>query len=637
MKLFCFEVKKLFRSIGFKYFFAALLIINFLFCLLGELYSPENDEYITSYEGNISYVIRVAERNLLEYEATTEGDHYMIRYQRDVIKHYTNLLEDGVCPVKVQGWNEFFDNKADDLLSMLAAILAGVLLSMVEFDNGTDKVLYMTTKGRRCIAVKILVLAFCSLIFFASMLLSGLIGIALRFGLSSPLAPICSVEAFAYCPYRITIIEYLTYSFLIKALNLFCLSLFAALTAVIVRSYLAPIALSIGMVGAGYLISVSTSANAGYLFNFYVSALTDPLFERYRSVNIFERSIPLIAVTVIILMSICILEAIILHRCFLRSFSSSHLAGAEKMLLGYIGRLISGMPRIKPRRRSLLFSETKKAFVKSHLLILCAVMICIKIGFCSANEVKSDPAEDFYRSKCYELCGELTDGKRTLISEKLLEGSEVISKYESKRQAVVSGLITNDEYQAYLNEYSRASVEQFAYIKLSAQCARIDNAANRGIEAQLIYDTGWIAFFESGSDIIFYIFLLLFFSGIYENEYKTGFYRIAQTTACGMRALHKSKLLLTLIVTVAAFAVFSGIDMIFLLRSFELSNASFSFASVIETAYSMPIWFAMLLKYLVGTVISVLFSVTVCMFSRFLKKTYLVISAGLLIVWFIAH
>ena len=104
-----------------------------------------------------------------------------------------------------------------------------------------------------------------------------------------------------------------------------------------------------------------------------------------------------------------------------------------------------------------------------------------------------------------------------------------------------------------------------------------------------------------------------------------------------MQALHKSKLLLTLIVTVAAFAVFSGIDMIFLLRSFELSNASFSFASVIETAYSMPLWCAMILKYLVGTVISMLFSVTVCMLSRFLKKTYLAFPVGLLIVWLIMH
>lgn len=632
MKLFCFEGKKLFRSLGFKYLFSALLILNFLFCLLGELYSPESDEYITGYEDNISYVIRVAERNLLEYEATTEGDHYMIRYQRDVIGHYSKLLEGGVRPVKVQGWNEFFDNKSDDLLSLLAAILSGVLLSMVEFDHGTDKVLYMTAKGRRSIAAKITVLAVCSLIFSASMLLSSLAGITLRFGLSSPFVPICSVESFAYCPYVITVIEYLVCSFLIKALNLFCLALFAALIAVWVRSYLAAIALSLGTVGAGYLISVSTSANAGYLFNFYVSALTDPLFERYRSLNIFEGSIPLIAVSAVILVGICALEVIVLHRCFLRSFSSSRLAGAEKMFLNYIGRLVSGLPRVRVRRRSLLFSEAKKSFIKSQLWLLCAVMICIKIGFCSANEMRADPAEDFYRDRCYELCGELTDGKRELISEKLSECSEVISKYESKRQAVISGFITNEEYQAYLDEYSRASVEQFAYMKLSLQCARIDIAAECGIEAQIIYDTGWITFFEDGSDIIFYLFLLLFFCGFYENEYKTGFYRIAQTTSSGMRALHKSKLILALIVTVAAFSVFAGIDMIFLLRTFELSNASFAFASVTETAYSMPLWCAVIIKYLVGIVLSVLFSMSICMLSRFLKKTYLVIPAGLLII-----
>lgn len=307
------------------------------------------------------------------------------------------------------------------------------------------------------------------------------------------------------------------------------------------------------------------------------------------------------------------------------------------MFFGYIGRIVSGLPSIKARRRSLLFSEAKKSFIKSHLWILCAVMICIKIAFCSAGEVRNDPAENFYRDRCNELCGELTEDKREFVSAKLSECSKVMSKYETKRQAVISGLITNDEYQAYLDEYSRASVEQFAYRKLSQQCSRIDRAADRGLEAQIIYDTGWITFFESGFDIVFYFFLLLFFCGIYENEYKTGFYRIAQTTASGMQALHKSKLLLALIVTVAAFAVFAGIDMVFLLRTFELSNASFLLASVTEAVYSMPIWCAMILKYLVGTVISVLFSGTVCMLSRFLKKTYLVIPVGLLMVWFITR
>ena len=184
MKLFRFEVRKLTRFVGFKYLCAALLILNFLFCLFGNLYSPTNDEYITEYEDNIGYVIRVAERNLLEYEALSDAEHYMIRYQRDVIKHYSDLLDSGVRPEKARGWNEFFDNKADDLLMLFAAILSGVLVSMSEFDNGTEKLLYMMSRGRRSITAKISVLACSSLIICILLTLSSLLGIALRFDLS---------------------------------------------------------------------------------------------------------------------------------------------------------------------------------------------------------------------------------------------------------------------------------------------------------------------------------------------------------------------------------------------------------------------------------------------------------------------
>ena len=636
MKLFRFEVRKLTRSVGFKYLLAAFLMINFLFCLFGNLYSPESDEYITKYEDNIGYVIRVAERNLLEYESLSDAEHYMTRYQRDVINHYSDLLDSSVRPEKVRGWNEFFDNKADDLLMLVAAVLLGVLISMSEFDNGTEKLLYMTVCGHRSIMEKISVLACSSLIICILLTLSSLSGIALRFDLSSPTAPLCSVEYFAYCPYGVSVIEYLAMSLAIKVLNLFSLSIFSALCAVVTRSYLASITLSLGLIGACYILSAGAKSN---LLNFYSAALTDPVFERYRSINFFGRSINITVILLAVLITTCLFSAFLFYFLFFRGLASSRMEGIDRKLLGFIGkakeRIASMLPRIKPRRRSLLFSEAKKSFVKSHLIILCAVMICIKLAFCYANDVGRAPAEDYYRERCYELCGDLTEEKRTLISGKLAECRAVLSKFDSMRNAAVSGLITGEEYQAYLDEHSIATVEQFAYSKLSLQCARIDAAADKGIGAKIIYDTGWINFFNSGSDTILYIFLLLFFCGIYENEYKTGFYRIASVSASGMKALHRSKLSLAAIVSVFGFVLFALTDLMFLANSLPLPHLDYSLASVLESSASIPLWCAMIAKYAVGCAVAVLFSFTVCLLSRFLKKTYLVIPTGLLIALFI--
>ncbi len=633
MKLVRFELKKLFRSAGFRYFCAALLVLTFLSAMLASPYLPGDEDYIAKYEDNISYVIRVAERNLLEYEAFSDGDHYMIRYQRDVIERYSGLLNDGVKPTETRGWNEFFNNKSGDLLALIGAILAGVLLSMAEFDNGTEKLLHMTRKGRISILAKISILALVSFALVILMTAVSLAGTALRFGLSSPLSYVCSVETFTYCPYGFTIWGYLVLSVLIKAAALFFISLLAALTAVLTRSYLASIALPSALLCGGYMISERVNGN---LSDIYSIVLTSPIFERYRSLNIFDKSIPIALASVLILTLLVAAAAVLLYFLFLKGLGGSCISDFEKSVVKFIvkakERVFSIIPKKKARRMGLLFSEAKKSFLKSHLILLCAVMIIIKIGLSAENVKDNDPAEEFYRDICYSMSGELTDEKRVLISDKLAECDAVISRFDSMRTAVVSGMITNDEYQAYLDEHSLATTERYVYTKLALQFARIDDAAERGLLAKILYDTGWIAFFEQGPDIILYLFLLLFFCGIYENEYKTGFFRIASVSASGTGALHRSKLILAVIVSAVAFAVFSGIDMIFLLLSFPFPNASFPLASIIKTTFTMPIWCAMAIKYVVGCITAVILSVTVCMLSRFLKKIYLVIPTGLLII-----
>jgi len=631
MKLLRFESKKLFRSAGFAYLCVGMLIVNLLCCIFTPSFTA-SDGYIDNYKSNIAYVVRVAERNLLEYEATVGEENYIVRYQRDVIDRYTNLIDNGVNPEEVRGWNEFFENIYDDLLLILAAAVAGVLLTMTEWDNGTYRLMLATRKGRKSIRAKLILLALFSFTAVIMMTAVGIAGVAFRFGLSSPSAPLCSAERFAYCPYSFSMTEYLLVSIPIKSANLFLIALLSALTAVLARSYLAGFLAPIGVVAVGYALSSAESANASVWLNPYTSALCDPLFERYRSLNIFEQSFPNLTVLCVMLVPACVMLALLYVISFSRGTVNSPFAKLEKSISSVFAKIKEGLrsllPRRAPKRRSLLFSEAKKSFIKSHLIFLCILMIAIKVlyAFSAAPEVHG--AEEYYREVCEALGGELTNEKRTHIDGVLTECSEIISKSDSMRLAMQSGSITGDEYSAYLDEYSRASVEQYAYMKLSAQRTRIDRASAQDIDARIIYDSGWIAFFSEGFDFLLYAFLLFFFCGIYETEYKNGFDRIARPSTKGMHALDKSKIVLAVIVTAIAFAVFSAVDMIFLLRTYTLPNAEFSFASVSERVMSTPIWCIAALKYTAGVILSVLFSVTVCLISRFFKKIYLVIPVG---------
>lgn len=628
MKLLKFETKKLFRSAGFVYLCVGMLILNLLSCIFMPSFT-ESDGYIDNYESNIAYVIRVAERNLLEYESTSSAENYIVRYQHDVIDRYTALLDNGVKPENVRGWNEFFENRLDDLLPILAAVIAGVLLTMTEWDNGTHKLALMTQKGRRSIRAKLIFLALFSLAAVILMTAVSLAGIALRFGLSSPSVPLCSAERFAYCPYDLSISGYLFATVPLKAANLFLIALFSALSAALARSYLMGFIAPIGIVAVGYALSSVKSANDLILLNPYTSALCDPLFERYRSLNVLEKSLPLLTALCVMIVLICILLAVLYAISFLRGIGNSPFAKLEKSISSGFAKLKDSFrSRRAPKRHRLLFSEAKKSFIKSHLIFLCILMLGVKVWYTSSTAPDVHGAEEYYREVCTALGGELTDEKRAHIDEVLAECAKIMSKADSMRLAMQSGSITGDEYSAYLDEYSRASVEQYAYMKLSAQRMRIDAAASQGVDARIIYDSGWIAFFSEGFDLLLYAFLLLFFCGIYETEYKNGFDRIAKTSAKGMHALDKSKIALAVIVSAVAFAAFSAVDMISLLQTYTLPNAEFSFASVSESVISTPIWCIAVLKYTVGVILSVLFSATVCLISRFLKRIYIVIPVG---------
>lgn len=639
MKLFAFELKKLFRSAGFRYLCIGLLILNLAVCLFGNIASPSAEEqqaHIDGYESNLAYIIRVAELNKAEYEITAGKESYLVKYQQEVIERYSDLVDAKVQPTQIQGWNEFFDHSTDDLLLFVFAILAGTLISMTEWDNGTYTVLNMTARGRKSIRAKISVLVAMSFAAILVINLSTLLGIALRFGMSSPNADICSVIKFTYCPYDWSILAYLAFTMAIKAINLLGLALLSAVVAALFKSYLVSVFVSSGIVVVGYYLTNLQTKDEWVYLNSYAAGLTDSFFERYRAISVMGTPVSILAVAVGAILLLSITLTVVYAFCFCRGAEHTVFAKIEKAVKDLFcfvkDKLSSIIPRCKPKRRSLLFSEAKKSLVKSHLIILCAVMLLIKVGYANETKPHVDYSEDYYEKLCYSYSGEATEEKRQEIQKVIAESQAVISQMSAKQNAVVNGTITSAEYNTYMEEYQIASLNQFAYGKLMQQCVRIDAAAEKGIKAEITYDSGWIYFLSQGFDVVLLAFLLLFFSGIYRMEYQNGFDKIAATTARGMKSLHRNKRLLSVIVSVVAFAVCSGIDMAIAIQAYSFPNADFMLASVTLTSMPITLWIAMAIKFTIGLAIAVAFAALTCIISRLLKRTYLTIPVGLLVV-----
>lgn len=640
MKLFVFELKKLFRSVGFRYLCIGLLALNLVLSLFGSITSPSEEEqqaHIDGYKSNLEYIIRIAEINKAEYEITAGKDSYLVKYQQEVIDRYSDVVDAKAQPEPIQGWDEFFDYSSDDLFLFVFAVLAGTLISMTEWDNGTYTILNITARGRKSIRAKVSVLAAISFVAVLVINLSTLLGIFLRFGLSSPNAGICSVIQFTYCPYDWSILAYLVITMSIKAINLMALMLLSAVVSAFFKSYLVAIFVSSGAVVVGYcLTKLQTKTEWTYL-NSYAAGMTDPLFERYRAISVMGTPVSILAivVAVVILLSLALMMLYALSFC--RGAERSVLAKIEKAVKALIyslkEKLSSITPHRKHKRESLLLSEAKKSFVKSHLIILCAVMLLIKIGYANENKPYVDYSEEYYEELCYSYSGEATEEKRQEIQKVIDESQAVISQMSAKKNAVINGTITSEEYNAYMEEYQVASLNQFAYEKLMQQCMRIDTAAEKGIKAEITYDSGWIYFFSQGIDVILLVSLLLFFCGIYQIEYQTGFDKIAAITARGISALHKNKLLLSLIVSTVMLVIYSGVDMLIAFQAYSFPNASFTLASVMLTSIPITLWMATVIKLAVDLIIAVVFAALICVTSRLLKRMYLTIPVGLLAIF----
>lgn len=639
MRLLTYEHKKLIRAPGLRLLMGGLLVFILIFSLFGNAHIPTKEEQTThrsEYDNNISYIIRAAERNREEYASLLSEDTYLVRYQTDVIAHYTAIKDAGIQPAPVRGWDTFFESNVHKLTALLAAILIGAAAVMAEHEYGTLMLLRLSQRGRAGIRRKPWLLLPASFAVSLSTALAALAGTALRVGLSSPFVPLCSVIRFAYCPYNISIFSYLLISLGISTLSLFVLMLFSAWMAALFRGYLPACFLSLILIVTGYGMSMLSSVSAAVYLNLYTGCTVDTLFERYRSINVFSASLPLILGLLVILIgsALCLWSVLIVSLD--RGPEGLRIDRWEKALTKRGEKLLAKVqalrPRHPPRRSSIVAIEAKKSFFKSQLLLLCLVMLFVKIGYIYKTAPKEDTHERYYRRLCMEMEGELTEEKQKRILDALAESQAIMEQSESMRNAAMNGMISSEEYSVYLRSLSTAEMEHGVYQRLQLQCSRIYQARQQGHEGYIVYDTGWQKLFDAPWDIILCCLLLFFFCGNYSVDYQSGFHRIAATSKRGMGALHRAKLVLALLVSIGAYWLFTGIDLFFLMREFPLTGGTFPLISIKATSFSVSLRaYAFLLLFIkMVSAIGVGWISLLC--SRFVKRTYLSLPVCLLLL-----
>ena len=618
MKLLKYEFKKLFSSKGILLIVAALLFANAVFCFFypAETAERTNIEYTAEYTGDIRRVIRLAELNISDLSDGKDG--YIIDYQEKVIEKYSALLNAGQMPQAVNGYGDYFRFSGKISLLLILSVVMGSTVSLCEKESKMKPFLLISKRGNRVQGVKLSLLFILSTALTAVYSAVNLIICGFKYGLSGLYAPLVSVQSMEFCPYPLNILWYFLILFALSAIISFILSALSALIGKLTGSYIFTFLCGGAVCAALY--------SSGFDINGF--------FVRYRALNLFDKAVDLLPVAVVIILFVCV--AVCALFCVIgnkQTRAGEKLQGIEVVLLGRIRTLFEKFPRSKKPRRikrhGLYRYELKKILISSKLILLVVLLLGIKIFFFGNNLSREDLYEEEYHRLCTELSGELTEAKAEYITSEISECETVISQLESMRNKVQSGQIMSDEYSEFLERFYAAEVKQSAFSRLNEQKNHVEKLQTEGKKAEIIYDTGWRALLFSDYDPYLYALILLLFAGIYTVEYKNGMDKLLSSAKNGGRTLDRVKIGSAVTVTALLCIFFITVDFVFMAVRFPLESLSAPSLSVIGLPFALntSLLFYTVLYVLKKTVGFILFSVIICIASKFMRKLYITIPA----------
>lgn len=531
-------------------------------------YNQEIQALIDDYRENYKYFYRVssylyqdlpaiydeiitnAELHRQEYAAFGMSENsYECHYQNDLIDIYSvnkNL------PIRIEdrsGWDTYFTYTGGNicLILFLLALVPGLLLD--EKKNGTFPIIRATRKGRiALISTKYLTLlllsAFAVLTFSAT---TWVIFGVVNGGYSSLTNFVQIFRAYAYCPYIVTVGEYLGLTLLIKILTLFATGSLLLTVSLLLKnhalSYLSGLILG-GANFAVYFTGFLDQNNPLRLLNIFTAMDTEVCFSRYYAINICGRCLQYLPAIFIFFGLLLVISAVCTAALYCRT-PGVHRARLKKASI----RLYLPNRALPGLSRTVVGYEVHKHMVVGKWILLIVAVLLIKGYTVHATEdVFYSFSDTVYMNYMELLEGEVTDEKlaymldeRANIDYLLSAEAEMKEKYRKKE-------ITFAEYMEFQDDMDTARAKEPIFATVEAQRDYLLALRERGIEGDFVYVTGWNQMFTRSFDYILYAFVLVFGAVLFTTEYSTGMAGILRATKYGRGRLFVAKYVLALAV-----------------------------------------------------------------------------------------
>ena len=499
-----------------------------------------------------------------------------------------------------EGLYILLDSPSTDIIIILLILLICTALITDEKDKRLFLIVKATQNGQiHTIAAKLCVMALCTISISLLTFLSRIAFAEATYGLGDVTRAIQSVPLFIGSTLELSVAEFLALHFFAKTMGMLCIGFAVLLIAIHVKHSVILIASTVALAALNVLLaSIPTVSTWNILrfLNMFTLLRPHRIFGEYFNLNIF--GYPVNTVLVFILFGVILF--ICLGFCVCISFIKKRTLESD---LNFITK-ITNLRLFKARTiTNWKYFEVKKlAFTNKALIFLIAFIIMQGFFIHSHDEPRLGFHHHSARNMLIMLEGPLTEQK----SEFLLSERARYNSLRTNLDRLNNELLTADEnlymiiyqntwdYQSQIN-----SMQGFLMVYERYEHIRTNS------HGKFLYDAGYARLFglrdpDAGlhSGILLILLLILSLSGVFSIEYKTGMYKILNSTFHGHIDTIRIKLLLSLLFTLIAFVFTSLPELIYIGRFFGYRGLDFPLASIAPTNIgefppfidSFPIW-----------------------------------------------
>lgn len=427
------------------------------------------------------------------------------------------------------------DYQFTDLILLAAMLLVASLLLRQERDSGMVNLIRSMPGGRlktalaKLGALAVSLLAVLLLLYGVNLAYCGL-----TFGLGPLSRSIQSVPALMRCTMQITVGQYLVLFLLAKWAGAFVMGLWVMLAALWARRAFAGWCAALALPAAQWLIREAIPATSRLNVIKYANMVsllrTNELLGNYRNLYWFDTPVglPLVEWLAAILYGSLLAGSVCLLFCRGQLLAAPAFAGLRRKAA-------------KTKPTTVLRQESRKLF----LLCGAAVVLVAFAGWQTFRTVTAesyiDAEEIYYAWYMKQLAGPYTEE----TYQKLLTMNEEFEPIRQLDQALQSGKITSEAYQAQMGAYYGLQQKMSVFQRI--QYGNL-SYIKENPKAQLVYESGWkkLFGFSGESDLrdtlTAGLVSCICFAGLFAFEQKGGMKRVVMATPLGRRYTLRRKL-----------------------------------------------------------------------------------------------